>query len=288
MIFSRNSNTSAGRSDRFSVNSDEYRFLLKAKKDDYIPVASLGLGMVGHFFPYFRFDRTSHIKNKFTEKYGEEKYRKFMRFVKDNIELTESGLVDKERDLKLFLDDNPIFKPHNPSGGGHTYDHLFEKSISLRNTSSRINMRNANYYTNGMFLATLDNRMESYEKGEMTPLWSMMTKRENYNYLKLCYATNTEPIKGTLEFWMRNDIDVVRGNYKNLRSRYRKILKPILIENEIEIKEFDELDLFHKAVVPKFKTPSEKRSWSKTIFSEALSCINDVNQLRVNGFNLQP
>lgn len=279
--------------DQLSIEDKKTRIVMKANTDDYIPLASLNIGStaVGGF--YRNTLTTRRIKDAMNGRFEEAKIERFMQYVKTNCDKDpHTGTVDIEKEMAKIMDDSPYFKPRNPRSGGHTYAHLFSQSEAPFCHSGYVNMRNDIYYTNAMFVGKLNRFVSnptSVKERKMKPIWSIMTKRENYNYLRMCYVANVEPVEGVLEFWIRSDVDVTRGNYKNLRSRYRKHLKPKLIASNIQIREFDDLDIFRELKTPSFRTPSAKRDWAKEIAKETILAKRNDQLIRSEGsFNLLP
>jgi hypothetical protein len=70
-------------------------------------------------------------------------------------------------------------------------------------------------------------------------------------------------------------LDVAKGEYKNLRSRYRKEIRQEVLTSGIEIKEVDSVNelLFYKPAIPKFKTISDKKQFLDAASQELVELL---------------
>lgn len=179
--------------------------------------------------------------------------------------------------LNYFINDDDLhFEIKGPeSCYNASYNDVIERTKYL-NSWSRTKIRSGDYLSNLWFLGFIpkESIRGSSSNGYKT-LFSVMLKREMIPYVRMCFLMGEEPHPDVLELWIRDDLDIPKGPYKNLRSRYRKHFKKEIVDSGIKIVEMPCLDevLFHKIKVPKFKSISEKNKWIKERSREFLDSL---------------
>lgn len=110
-------------------------------------------------------------------------------------------------------------------------------------------------------------------------LFSYMVKVEMIPYIKLCMVLGEEPHPDSLELWVSDKLDVPKGEYKNIRPKYRKRVKLFAESRGIKIEESSNLnaDIFKTCKLPTFKTMQDRRIWYNFISSGVLNSLKRMH-----------
>ena len=198
--------------------------------------------------------------------------------VVDGFDYYRDFLKEFRQSTKILVNDPDVeYQIKVGSGSGNSYADLFT-SIKEKNYWQLTNLRSGMFLTNLWFAAEADYEPVSGVIGpgsEVTTLFCVMVKREMIPYLRMCYLMGEDPHPDALELWVRDDLDIPKGEYKNLRPKYRKELKKIITDSGIEVVEMPSLDdvMYHKINVPKFKRLSERGVWYAERSAEFLESL---------------
>ena len=244
-------------------------------------VSSFFYGKTHDYVPVFTIDRPIKIINKGNS----ERMRKLKIKLNDNLlssVITErfyDGNVDPStypRFLKqiqkslreyVYKEDLNFNIPQMSYPINSSYLELFDH-INYSNSWDNKKLRSGNFISNFWYLG-IENGGPSYysdldERG-ITTLCCLMAKREMIPYLRMCSLLGEDPHPDALEFWVRDDLDVAKGTYKNLRPHYRKRMKKEVVDSGVKIVELPSLDnlLFHSLKQPKFSRISDSKNWKR-------------------------
>jgi len=207
--------------------------------------------------------------------------------VVDGFDYYRDFLKEFRQSTHVLVHDNDLeYQIKAGPGSGTSYADLFT-SIKTRNYWQLTHLRSGKFVTNLWFAAEAEYETHSRAIGpgsEVKTLFCAMAKREMIPYLRMCYLMGEDPHPSSLELWVRDDLDVTRGAYKNLRPKYRKELKKTVEESGIKIVEMPSLDdvMYHKINVPKFKRLSERGVWYKERSEEFLQSLVATRRIRNN------
>ena len=244
-------------------------------------VRSFFYGKTHDYVPVFTIDRPIKIINKGNS----ERMRKLKIKLNDNLlssVITErfyDGNIDPStypRFLKqiqkslreyVYKEDLNFNIPQMSYPSNSSYLELFDH-INYSNSWDNKKLRSGNFISNFWYLG-IENGGPSYysdldERG-ITTLCCLMAKREMIPYIRMCSLLGEEPHPDALEFWVRDDLDVAKGTYKNLRPHYRKRMKKEVVDSGVKIVELPSLDnlLFHSLKQPKFSRIFEIKNWKR-------------------------
>lgn len=185
---------------------------------------------------------------------------------KAKLKIQKEFLLKKPEESKEFRDGVP-YENRNYFKYQDLLKHFFSRrDFSIfRGRDLRQQFVVANYY-----LAHYNS-----ENGVTTPLVCVMVRREHLLYAKACYMMN-EPIDpACLELWVKDDFDVVRSAYGNIRPKYRKFIKKPLLDAGVTIKNVKNFeDMFLKYTPPIVHSIDEYEDFLKN------SSITTLNSLR--------
>lgn len=144
-------------------------------------------------------------------------------------------------------------------------------------------LRLSKYLASFGFLAIIENE-------NFNVLFSYMVKTEMVPYIKMCMVLGEEPHPDALELWVNDKLDVTRGEYKNIRSKYRKEVKKDAQQKGIKIENCSNINdsIFKSYNLPKFKKMADKKEWYNFVSSgllDAFAYQQLCNKREVN-FNL--
>ena len=202
---------------------------------------------------------------------GFEYYREFLKSLRESVQ-------------ELVHDEDLEFQIKKGGIGGTSYQNLFDYVLT-DNYWRTTRLRSGRYFTNLWFLALAKTNVDQIDANVPTKIETlscMMVKREMVPYVRMCYLLGEPPHPDSLELWVRDDLDVPKGNYKNMRPHYRRILKKEAVESGIQIVELPSLDdvMYHTIKQPKFTRISERSNWAKERGAEFLSARETTKRVR--------
>lgn len=195
-----------------------------------------------------------------------------------------------------FINDSDLDFVISPGSGGtsgNSYQDVFN-SFSGINLWRKFSLRNANYLTNLGCLAITDKvtsgniNMVRNLNPNVTILACYMVKAEMIPYIRMCFLMGEKPHPDALELWVKSDLDIPKGPYNNIRSKYRKEVKKSAVDRGIKIYEFPDLTsmIFHSAELPTFRRIKDRKDWYKQVSDLYLQSIKVKSSLSENGIKL--
>jgi hypothetical protein len=197
----------------------------------------------------------------------------------NNVLLYDTLNFSKEN-IKEYFNSNDLVDfnyYHNDSIA--SYESLFNQTLTTHRLNN-VSLRGHNFITHFGFLADFNT--------EFKPLFSFMIKKEHLKYFKLCYLTNKAPNLSLVEFWMDNNL-LNNNDFKNIKMYFNKILKPIIIQNNIEVVKVDNLldYMFDYIKIPNFPTIKDKKEFDVNIISELFEDITIEENFKQKSLILQ-
>ena len=166
---------------------------------------------------------------------------------------------------------------------GNSYYDVFDNLVN-KNQWGYARLRIDSYITNSWYLAHF-NSAEKVRSKSVTTLCCMVVKHEMLPYIRLCSLLGESPHPDALELWVRKGFDVPKGDFKNIRTHYRKNVRKVAIDSGIKIVTVPCIDslLFHTYKPKKVKSIADLNRQKREISREFVaSKVVEITMKRNN------
>ena len=283
MDISNNSQTSYGGASHHSLG-------IFGKTEDYVPLFTLYRPDLTQFHLYATsylngekrlLDRVREFENEGTrlEKLISQQAvsafnREDRKAIKDNpnVVYKKTIIETKKNIIKGIYKSNWTYEIKRLRWANTSYSSLFS-SIKERNEWAMIKVRSGKYVGNLGYLSSYNPINDRNESTSIVTLCSIMVKSEMIPYVRMCSLLNEPPHPDALELWVREDFDIPKGSFKNIRPHYRKNIRKVAIDEGIKIVKIPCLDsiMCYDNAPKKIRSISERKKRVEKISDEFLS-----------------
>lgn len=201
------------------------------------------------------------------------------------LNLNKLDYIPTDRHLVVYGADEVIY-------GNYNYNLYMQSYTTGYYVDLFINIRNKNVFKTHVFrditYMSCCYFLCSVKDNSYDIIFTLVVKNEFIPYVKACYIFNEPVDTCVFEFWVKKGFDTKDTTYRRLRPRYRKEIKPLILDYGIPIIEKDNIydELYNSINLPEFKTISDSKEWLNKLTSEALVNLKEKYATQIEEINI--